>query len=145
MIYRPFSKVYPRKIRESYINLLSYLKIKINPDVYLGFTIFAGVLLGLAGAFIISMFYKIIPFFVLWIGLFLFIETLIYIPLMLKVDRNARIIESLLPDALQLMSSNLQSGLTTEQALLSSARPEFGIFEKEINRIGKEVTTGKPL
>ena len=40
---------------------------------------------------------------------------------------------------------NLKSGLTVDQALLSSARPEFGAFAKELNRIGKEVTTGKSL
>ena len=43
------------------------------------------------------------------------------------------------------MASNLRAGLTTEKALFSSARKEFGILQQELSRIGKEVATGKEL
>jgi hypothetical protein len=145
MIYRFLSRVYPKNIRKNYIGLLKYLDIKINPDVFVGFVFFIGIFLGLTFAFLLNTFYDKIPFSISWLGFFLTIEVIVYIPLMMKVDKNAKTIEDMLPDALQLMSSNLKSGLTMEQALLASARPEFGIFEKELNRIGKEVATGEPL
>jgi Flp pilus assembly protein TadB len=63
----------------------------------------------------------------------------------IKVDSKAKQVEQVLPDALQIMSANLKAGLTVDQALLASAKPEFGIFEKEMNRIGKEITTGKEI
>jgi archaellum biogenesis protein FlaJ (TadC family) len=43
------------------------------------------------------------------------------------------------------MASNLRAGLTTDKALLLAARPEFGPFQEEINRIGKEITMGKDV
>ncbi|MBT3691556.1 hypothetical protein HOG16_04935 [Candidatus Woesearchaeota archaeon] len=145
MVYRILSRIYPKNIRKGYTELLNYLGIKVNADVYIGFTLLIGFLLGMAGAFIIGTFYTAIPFFILFPAIFILTEILIYVPLMLKVDKNARVVEDMLPDAIQLMSSNLKSGLTVDQALLASSRPEFGIFEDELNRIGKEVATGKPI
>jgi flagellar protein FlaJ len=54
-------------------------------------------------------------------------------------------VDEVLPDALQLMSSNIRAGLTTDKALLMAARPEFGPLEYEIRRIGKETIAGKTL
>jgi archaellum biogenesis protein FlaJ (TadC family) len=61
------------------------------------------------------------------------------------VDRRAKFIEDILPDALQLMSSNLRAGLTVDKALLLSVRPEFGPLQDELNLVGKEITTGKEI
>ncbi|MCD4759664.1 type II secretion system F family protein [archaeon] len=146
MIYRLLARIYPKKMREAYTQTLKYLNIKINPETYLGFALLMGLLVSLGGAFIVGTFYySRIPILLMWPVLFILVEVLIYVPLMLKVDRNAKTIETILPDALQIMSSNLKSGLTIDQALLSSARQEFGIFAKELNRIGKEVAIGVPV
>ena len=144
-LYRLLAKFYPKKIREKYIELLNYLGIKINADLYVGFTLAVGILLSLSAAFITGTFTEKFPFLLLWVGFFILFELMIYIPIMLKVDSKAKKIEKVLPDALTLMYSNLKAGLTVDQALLSSARPEFGIFEIELNKIGKEVATGKSL
>jgi len=145
MMYRFFSRFYPKNIRESYTKLLKYLDMKVNPDAYVGFTVLIGLLVGLGGAFLFGKFIPTLNFFVWWILLFFMVEVIIYVPLMLKVDKKAKEVETILPDALQIMSSNLKSGLTVDQAVLSSVRPEFGSFAEELNRIGKEVTTGKSL
>ena len=50
-----------------------------------------------------------------------------------------------MPDALHLISSNLRSGLTIDQALILSARPEFGPLQKEIYKVGKDITLGVPI
>ncbi len=53
--------------------------------------------------------------------------------------------ESVFPDFLQLMSSNLRAGMTTEIALLMAARKEFYPLDLEIGKVGKELMTGKEI
>lgn len=53
--------------------------------------------------------------------------------------------EEAFPDFLQLMSSNLRAGLSTDQALLMSARKEFDPLDKEIAKLGKELMTGRDI
>ena len=80
-----------------------------------------------------------------FIGLFLLFEVLVYFWLLLRADAKAKFVEDILPDVLQLMASNLRAGLTTDKALLLSARPEFGPFQDEINNVGKEITMGREI
>lgn len=70
---------------------------------------------------------------------------MVYFSLLLRADAKAKFVESVLPDVLQLMASNLRAGLTTDKALLLAARPEFGPFQQEINQVGKEITMGKEI
>ena len=144
MSYKLFSIIYPKKIRDKYSELLKYLEIRINPDVFIGFITFFGFGIALLLAFYLNIITKV-NLFLLIISLFLSFEFLIYFYLNYKVDKKAKEVEEVLPDALQLMASNLRAGLTTEKALFSSARTEFGILQKELSRIGKEVATGKEL
>ena len=144
MSYKLFSIIYPKKIKDKYSKLLKYLEIKINPDVFIGFITFFGFGIALLLAFYLNIITKV-NLFLLVISLFLSFEFLIYLYLNYKVDKKAKEVEEVLPDALQLMASNLRAGLTTEKALFSSARKEFGILQQELSRIGKEVATGKEL
>ncbi len=140
-MYRFLAKFYPKKIRENYINLLEYSAIKIDPHKFIGFTGAFGFLLALAMTFYLGLFFdmNLLIFFLVF---FFLEEALIYFLLLLRADAKAKFVENILPDVLQLMASNLRAGLTTDKALLLSARPEFGLFQDEINHIGKEITTG---
>lgn len=143
-MYRYLSKVYPTKIREDYYNLLLYSGIKIKPERLIGFVFVFGFLLALAMSFYIAVLFNVslvISFF----SLFILFQLSVYFWLLLKADSKAKFVESILPDVLQLMSSNLRSGLTTDKALLLAARPEFGPFQDEINLVGKEITMGKEI
>ena len=62
-----------------------------------------------------------------------------------SLDESARIkkIENVFPDFLQLVSGNLRAGITIDKAILISARKEFDPFDKEIMRVGKDITTGR--
>lgn len=143
-MYRFLSKFYPEKIKKSYYRLLSYSTIKYHPDYFLGFVLFFGLGLSLAMTFYLGVFFKIY-FWGTFLLLFFLMETSVYMVLLLRADAKARFVESILPDALQLMSSNLRAGLTTDRALLLSARPEFGPLQDEINMVGKEITMGKEI
>lgn len=72
---------------------------------------------------------------------------LISFGLMGMLKRSARIkkIETVFPDFLQLVSSNLRAGMTIDKAMLLSSRPEFAPLDKEILQTGKDISTGKPV
>jgi archaeal flagellar protein FlaJ len=63
----------------------------------------------------------------------------------LKESSKINKIESIFPDFLQLMASNLRAGMTIDRAILMSSRPEFSPLDKEIIAVGKDIATGKPL
>ena len=63
---------------------------------------------------------------------------------LLKTSRINKI-ESVFPDFLQLMSSNLRAGMTIDNAMLVSSREEFAPLDKEILQTGKDITTGKTI
>lgn len=143
-MYRLFAKLYPYKLKKNYERLLKYANIKSEPSKFLGFILFFGIGLALFLAFDIAALFKT----TLWLTFlicFLIIEFLFYFYLLMHADIKARLVEDSLPDALQLMSSNLRAGLTTDRALLLSARPEFGPLQEEINLVGKEITIGKQI
>jgi len=80
-----------------------------------------------------------------FIGLFFIIILLFYLVCSFRVDLKASSVEAVFPDALALMATNLRAGLTTEQALFSSARREFGYLRKELTRVAREVNAGKRI
>lgn len=110
--------------------------------------LFSILIVSLILAFLISLFIIIFidfSFIILVIGIFLLIQSSVYAYLVLSADAKARFVESILPDVLQLMSSNLRAGHTIDRAFILAARPEFGQFKDEINHVAKEIATGKEL
>tara|TARA_Y100000310_G_C20647338_1_gene797392 strand:- start:75 stop:986 length:912 start_codon:yes stop_codon:yes gene_type:complete len=81
-------------------------------------------------------------FLLMLLIIFFLTQIIVHSWLSLSADGRAKFVEDLLPDLLQLMASNLRAGHTIDKALLLSARPEFGKFKDEINRLGKDVATG---
>lgn len=143
-MYRFFASLYPKKVRDNYKTLLKYSDIKIDTNSLIGFILFFGLGVSIALAFYFSILFQF-SVIALFIILFFTIQILVYMWISLKADAKGDAIEKVLPDALQLMSSNLRAGMTTDQALMLSSRPEFGPFQKEINTISKEITIGNSL
>jgi archaeal flagellar protein FlaJ len=82
------------------------------------------------------------------IGLFLTLVIIfLYFYFSKALAKSSRIkkIESVFPDFLQLMSSNLKAGMTIDRAMLLSSRPEFAPLDAEILNTGKDITTGKDI
>jgi len=96
---------------------------------------------------IILFFYFKTIWIVFLASLFVFLgaQLSVLIILNLIADRRAKFAEEILPDVLQLMAGNIRSGLTPDKALLFSARPEFGILEREIKLAGSKTLAGKPI
>lgn len=57
-------------------------------------------------------------------------------------ESKGKFVDKVLPDALQLIASNLRAGLTLERSLLVSARDEFGVFGHELKQASKKVLAG---
>ncbi len=60
-------------------------------------------------------------------------------------ERRKKEIERVLPDALLLMSANIESGLTVDKAFLLSARDEFGPLADDIRRTAMKMFGGTPV
>jgi len=71
----------------------------------------------------------------------------VYFYLLNQLTKYKRIkkIEGVFPDFLQLMSSNLRAGITIDRSMLLSVREEFDPLDKEINKTGREIATGKSM
>lgn len=82
-------------------------------------------------------------FWVLVLSVFVGIAALaVYFVLNMRIYKRVHEMEQSLPDYLQLVVTNLRSGMNFEQSLWSAARPEFGILSKEITLVSKRVMTG---
>ncbi len=88
------------------------------------------------------------PYFLVMFGfVFAFVGTIagVYLFLDLQAEGRGKQVERVLPDALQLIASNIKAGLTTERAMLVSARPEFGPLEVEMKRVSTRILAGVPV
>lgn len=68
-----------------------------------------------------------------------------YIVISIAAERRKKEMETVLPDALLLISANIKSGLNVEKALLLSARDEFGPLAEEFRITAMEMFGGKPM
>lgn len=126
-------------IREPQKDLREYKK-KINNRMTI--STFIGLLIG----FITFLFNKepLISIIIGLISTVLFFLNLHFREQLKKTSRLNKI-EDVFPDFLQLMSSNLRAGITIDKAMLLSARGEFGQLDKEIQKTGRDIATGKNI
>lgn len=143
-IYRLITKIYPKEIFERYKELTEQAGLEIETYRFTGSIALFGFAIALLTGFGAYMLLKW-NFFITTGITFTCFQLMIYAWLILKVDAKAKSMEKALPDALQLMASNLRAGLTPEKALILAARPEFGQLTKEITRVGREIMTGKEI
>ena len=76
---------------------------------------------------------------------FLFFILIEYVFIDLKIYGRLKSIERNLPDYLDLVAANLKGGMTFEQALWNSIRPEFQVLGEEMGAVAKKVMTGEDL
>jgi archaeal flagellar protein FlaJ len=143
-MYRFLATLTPKKLQEGFEKLIGYSTVSMNSEKFLGFSIVFGPLLAITISLYAKIFLKV-PLLIGFVIMLALFYASIYFFLVLKSDAKAKFVDKILPDVLQLMASNLRAGFTTDKAFLLSARPEFGPFQKEINNVGKEITTGKEI
>jgi len=83
-----------------------------------------------------------LSWFVIQILLATFIILVIYFYVDLRIYLRTKKMEEMLPDFLQVVSSNLKGGMSFENALLGSINPRFSILANEMAEVSKKVMTG---
>ncbi len=65
--------------------------------------------------------------------------------LLMRADERRNKLESSLPDFLTLVASNIKAGMTLDQAMWYSAKPEFGLLSVEVKALIKSSFSGESL
>src|SRR3989338_3699231 len=144
MVYRLIARPLPRATIRFFEKLIVYADIEYDVEKFLGFVIVNSFLASIFLSFVLASAIKL-PFYLFFFSFLVFLPFAFCMYLVFSADKRSKFIETVLPDALQMMSSNLRAGFTTDKALLLSARSEFGPLSKEINRVGTEITTGNDI
>lgn len=143
-IYRAITKFIPRPLRERLVEIVVSSNIQSEPYNFIGFFLFLSVSLSFVSGLYGGYLFEWNPLFAGLLTLGIVVSS-VYLILSLSADQKKKQIEDMLPDALQLMASNLKAGISIEKSLILAARPEFGPLEEEIQLLGKEVATGKDV
>ncbi len=155
--------------REQIRGIEKYLQnagFNTTAEAFVGFSLIIGLLLSVL-VFIVfwsvpeiyAFFSEVIGFFYplpLWaIALFLlvfsfaftygFMYILVLVYLMFRSEARKMVVEATLPDFLSLMAANVRAGMTIDQSMWYAAKPEFGIFSREIRSIVKSSFSGEPF
>jgi len=144
-IYKKIRWVYPKRYISWLEKNMNYAGIEIKTENFITLSF----LYSLAISFVLSLVifvlgHKFIPylaFFSSFFGLQLLFDLMV----VMIGDKRGNYAETVLPDALQLMSANIRSGLTPDKALFFAARPEFGVLEREIKFAASKAIAGEPI
>jgi len=144
-IYKRLSERVPENKRKQILVKMDYGGIKEDIDEYTGKRFFLALLFGLIGLLIPLSLGKLIGLeeilltfvFGLVLGIIFFCLTLLlyYLHLEYQIEDRAKRVESVLPDFLLLVASNLKSGMTPFNATKNSCREEFGPLAEEMKVI----------
>jgi pilus assembly protein TadC len=133
-LYRGVTKLLPKAYRRHISQQKVYAGMTIDTDAYLGSATVLAILTAAAFLFTPYAFGSKIGIKALFISIaaFCLVEFIFYIAIYFKIEDRTQRVEKVLPDALQLMASNVRAGMTPFQSLKLSARKEFGPLEEEI-------------
>ncbi|NIO44686.1 MAG: hypothetical protein GTN36_03995 [Candidatus Aenigmarchaeota archaeon] len=136
----------PKRYRDFFKKQIRYAGVKeASTNRIVGISFFLSILLALNFSFIFFLLGFELMGFLFGLGLGFGVIIFTYLIFMFIADSRANQIETVLPDALQLMSANVRAGMTIDRAIWLAARPEFGVLEEEIKKVGARTMGGKPL
>ncbi len=146
-VYSQLSSLFPSKVVSKTEQLLVQGGFtRISTRIFLGFALFFSACMTALIFFLLSavnagaVYQMAAP-----PAVFLMSAAMFYVLLETTADSRAREIEFILPDALQIISSNIRAGMTLENAVWNAARPEFGAFRDEIKRVSASSFGGTPI
>jgi flagellar protein FlaJ len=147
MIYERAGAIIPRGVRDWLKKEITYSGVSLDAGKFAGFILLESLSIGLVCLLLANFFLKLGLLYSVAAGIGGF--TVIFIGIIYFVDNisesRGKAVEKILPDALQLIASNIKSGLTTERSLFVSARPEFAALSDELRRTSKLIMVGERL
>ena len=91
---------------------------------------------------LILLIFSFLSWFVIQLFFAVLSITIVYFYLDLKIYYRTKHLEAMLPDFLQVVSSNLKGGLSFESSLWAAIKPRFSILANEMAEVSKKVMTG---
>jgi len=137
-------RIVPLPLRKKIEALLRFNNIEKKTDAYTGKIVIASIVFGIICLWLnfhLNITHPVIAFIVPALLAFV----LILFMLNSKAEKAGGIVEKMLPDALQLIASNIKAGLTTEKALFDSALPEFASLSIELKNASKTILSGEKI
>ncbi|HDQ59684.1 MAG TPA: hypothetical protein ENN30_00655 [Candidatus Woesearchaeota archaeon] len=145
-LFEVFGKLVLSKNKaESIKQKLIYADFKSNPYKWVGMHLVIGLIILSVVGYVSYVNFGLMYFIgisAICVMAYYFISTGI---VSLYTEQRARFIETSLPDLLLIMAANVRSGLPTDEALILSARPEFGFLAERIKKSGKAIASGEPV
>lgn len=138
--YVTLSKLIPNSYKNKFLVLMQYAGVDGDLYAYLGSVTLLSLLVGIISGlyyWVYVDFFKYLCFIAGILGFFL-TEYIYYILFLFKADKRTKETENILPDFLQLVSSNLRAGMTPFKALKTATQFDFGPLSIEINKAIKE-------
>ena len=145
-LHERLGSYFPTDVRGKLEQNIIYAGVPRNPEETLGTTLMYSIILPILTAaiaftlgasltiIIITLF---VSFFIVW--------TMMYVLIMLLIERKTESIEKVLPDVLSMISQNMIAGMTPYNALWTAARPEFGPLAIEIQKVARDTLAGVSL
>ncbi len=137
---------FPSVITDAFEKKLWVEGDRISKRKIIGFMMTIPILIGILAGIDVLIVYKSIFYA---IGAFLAGTVILLFAIYVFLDyyelTRIRRVERSLPNALELVATNVNSGLTVENALVESARPEFGELALLLKRAAKEMFSGRTL
>jgi Flp pilus assembly protein TadB len=102
---------------------------------------------GLVSQFVALPFPVIAVLMLIVVFLFIYLSALTILSsfLLMRADERRTVLENSLPDFLTLVASNIKAGMTLDQAMWYSAKPEFGMLSVEVKSQIKSSFSGESL
>jgi len=147
-IYLTASRLFPPTFVAGVSHLIEQMGLpRQAARSYLGFSIFLAIGAGLITFFLAPIFLQIPVEYhaLIAVAAAAIVLALFQAYLVTVADSRAEQIETVLPDALQIISSNIRAGMTLENAFWSAARPEFGPLKDEIKKVSAQTIGGRPF
>ncbi|MEM0359865.1 MAG: type II secretion system F family protein [Candidatus Diapherotrites archaeon] len=140
--YERIGAILPKSLRKRLSKSLAYVDIEMSETRFAGFLVIFSVGLGIIASIAAYLLYGFPGYLSFPIATMLFAGIALY---WLKIVslKKAEIAEKFLPDALELIASNIKTGMTTERALFESARDEFGPLSREFKVASRKIITGQ--
>jgi Flp pilus assembly protein TadB len=143
-IYHRMSSIIPSGLIRAFKKQLTYVGIQVDENRFVGFVMLFGIGIAVAVAINLQLFLNI-PWYLTLGAVFAMFAGGIYFWLSQTAESEGSRVERVLPDALELVASNIKAGLPTERSLFISARPEFGVLSDELRNASKKVLAGQRL
>jgi hypothetical protein len=121
-----------------------YASLAVTYFIYI-LLIYPKIISVISGSSFIVLILTFISWVVIQVSILFLAGTYLYFSLNITIYKRTKEIENILPDYLQVVSSNLKGGLSFEKALWAAIKPEFGVISKEVTMVYKKVMTGNDL